>query len=130
MGAAAEAAESIVTSLIAVNGLVTASAGSSDGKIVLTSNIAGMALDISLAAKGGVKAGLVNQTESTATGVQVDVMTISGAPKSGAEFTLTYSAKQISTVTISGTGEAGDVYSIAVNGKAFDYKSTGLEKNI
>ena len=130
LGAAAEAAESIVTSLIAVNGLVTASAGAADGKIVLTSNIAGMALDADLVAKGGVKAGLVNQTESTATGVQVDVMTISGAPKTGAEFSLTYSAKQISTVTISGIGEAGDIYSVTVNGKAFTYKTTGSEKSI
>ena len=130
LATASEAADSIVKSLIAVNGIVTASAGASDGKIILTSNIAGMVLDVDLKVKGGAKAGLVNQTESTASSAQVDLMTISGAPKSGAEFTLTYSAKQISTVTISGTGEAGDVYSITVNGKVYTYKSTGLEKNI
>ena len=130
LGAAADAAESIVTSLIAVNGLVTASAGAAAGKIVLTSNIAGMVLDVGLAATGGAKAGLANQSESTATGVQVDVMTISGAPSAGAAFTLTYSAKQISTVTISGTGEAGDIYSVTLNGQAFTYTSTGSEKNI
>ncbi|MBT3306432.1 MAG: hypothetical protein HN377_08100, partial [Alphaproteobacteria bacterium] len=111
---AADAAQSIVTSLINVNGIVTASAESAVGKVVLTSNIVGMVLNAEVSTAGGAKAGLSNQSESTATGAQVDVLTISGAPIAGSSFTLSYSAKQISTVTISGNGEAGDVYSVTV----------------
>ena len=122
-----DAADTAFSAHVNANGVLTASAGAANGKLVLTSTIAGIELDTTFTEAGSSTVALANSTAQTNTTAQIDTVTISGTPAAGDTFTLSVSANQVDTVVLTGTPEAGDTYTVTVNGTSVTYTVTGFE---
>ena len=125
-----DAAEEAYEDHLEANGILTASTGSTDGKITLTSTIAGVELDGALSIDGSAAGALVNTTTQSSSEAQVDTVTLSGTPVVGDIFTLAVSVSQVDNVVITGTPEAGDTYTVTVNGVKITYETTGGEADL
>jgi len=122
-----EAAKTAYDSHLSANGVLTASVGSADGKLTLTSNIAGVELDGTISVSGGISGALARTTTQSSSAAQVDTLTLSGTPAAGSIVKLTVSANQVDRVVLTGVPEAGDKYSVTVNGVKVTYTVTGGE---